>query len=377
MHSTIYRDLRLIGILGLIQIIAVGGALGSAMVDPATQGSGFNTFQFCVISLCIWGFACWQAWKRAEMNRPNADAPPYPSLGSANCITLVRGGFIALTGGFLFQPAPTGLLLWLPGLLYGVAAILDRVDGYIARRSRTTSLLGSELDTVLDALGLLVAPLLAIQFGKLETSFIAVSLAYYCFIAGIYWRNRRSLPVYPLMPSQLRRAFAGFQMGFVAVVMVPLFPADATRLLGVAFMLPILAGFVLDWMVVSGRIDGNDRKTHQLLAQLDATSRLLVQPALRIITAVLVLSLITVDLLLTTTETTALIVLAMLILVGAGARIASLLLIAFCAYLMNTHTEGYLLLILFVGSWLLLLGPGGYVVWRGDDIWINRQDGAQ
>jgi CDP-diacylglycerol--glycerol-3-phosphate 3-phosphatidyltransferase len=397
MHNTrIYRELGFIALLGLIAIVVVTAALGSTSINVAPanitalnitndyQGnnaegvnrSAINPAQFFFTATVIWLFVCWQAWKRAHLNRPALDAPHYANLGSANALSLLRGGFIALTGGFLFQPTPTDFLLWVPGVLYGIAALLDRVDGYIARRSGTTSILGSELDTAFDALGLLVAPLLAIQFGKLEPSFIAVSLAYYLFIAGIYWRQKTSLAVYPLMPSQLRRAFAGFQMGFVALVMLPLFPADATRLLGIAFMLPILAGFVFDWLVVSGRINGEDKKTHLLLTQLDATSRLLIQPALRIITAVLVFSLITVDTQLTVMDTSTLVALAVLILVGAGARIASFLLILFCAYLMNTHGEWYQLLILFVSSWLLLLGPGNYVVWRGDDIWINRQDGA-
>lgn len=389
MHSAkIHRELGLLGLAGLAVILMIGASLGvdlpptelaieagNASERPAS--GGINPLQFCLTATGIWLFAFWQAWKRATLNRPAENSQLYPSLGGANRLTLLRGGFIALTGGFLFQPLPSGLLLWAPGLLYGIAALLDRIDGYVARRSGTTSLMGSELDTVFDALGLLVAPLLAIQFGKLAPSFIAVSLAYYFFIAGLYWRERNSLPVYPLIPSTLRRTFAGFQMGFVATVMLPVFPADATQLLGIAFMLPILIGFVFDWFVVSGRIKAEDKQTQILLSQLDATSRLLIQPALRIITAVLVFALITVDTLLTAAHITTLIVLAILILIGAGARIASLALVIFCTYQMNNHIEWYQFLILVVSSWLLLLGPGGYVIWRGDDIWINRQDGAQ
>lgn len=370
-NSTTHRELALIAVIGVAVIIAVGGAVGSSVpytLDPT---------QFVFTAACIWGFVCWQTWKRVELNRADLDSPLFPSLGGANSLTLLRGGFIALTGGFLFQPSLTGILAWVPGLIYGFAALLDRVDGFVARRSGRSSLLGAELDTLFDALGLLVAPLLAIQLHKLHPGFIAVSLAYYVFIFGIYWRQTRHRPVYPLLPSKLRRAFAGFQMGFVAVIMLPVFPAIATTLLGFAFMLPILLGFVVDWLVVSGRIDGRHQGTAQLFAQVEATGKFVLQPALRIITAVLILFLIDADPLLAATTTTVLIVLALLILLGAGARIAALCVLVLCCYSMNDHTGWYQQFILFASSWLLLLGPGHYVIWRGDDIWVNRQDGMQ
>ena len=371
-NTTIFQELRVIGTAGFLIILLTGGCLGfffaPGHISPA---------QYWMSATGIWIFACWQTWTRADLNRAAENLPIFPNLGWANGLTLLRGGLIALTAGFLLQPTPTGIIAWLPGVFYGVAALLDRLDGFIARRSGRSSQLGRELDTVFDALGLLVAPLIAVQFGKLHPSFLAVSLAYYVFIFGIYCRQKLQRPVYPLLPSQLRRAFAGFQMGFVAAVMFPIFPSTATTLLGVAFMLPILMGFVIDWWIVSGRIDGNHIKTQVFFAELDASSKYLLQPALRIITAVLVLLLINTDETLSTANSTALIVLAILILVGAGARIAALSLLLLCSYLMNNHIEWYQPFILFIGSWLLLLGPGNYVLWRGDDTWINRQDGAQ
>lgn len=367
MHSTkTHQELRTIVCVGALVILACSAffALG-----PATA---INPAQFFFVAICIWLFSSWQTWKLVDLNRPDKNSSLYPTLGKANKLTLFRGGLIALTSGFLFQPLPEYYLVWIPGLLYSAAAILDRVDGYVARRNGETSLLGSELDTFFDALGLFVAPLLAIQFGKLHWSFFAVSLAYYVFIFGLYWRRKNQRPVYPLLPSQLRRAFAGFQMGFVAVIMLPLIPASASVLLGFAFMLPMLIGFFIDWLVVSGRIDGAHKKNLDFFAQLDAMSKFIFQPSLRIIIATLVFFILYIENL-SFPLMLAFGLLATLILIGAGARLAALTLLILCIHSLN---EWHQPTILFACSWLLLLGPGNYSAWRGDDIWVNRQDGA-
>ena len=366
-NTTIDQELRIIGFAGLLIIV-----LCSAIFWIYTH-TDIQPVIYFFIATSIWLFCWWKTAQRIDLNRPEKNAPLFPNLGWANSLTLLRGGLIALTSGFLFQPIPVGVIAWLPGLLYSTAAILDRLDGFVARRSGKTSLLGGELDTLFDALGLLIAPLLAIQLGKLHWSFFAVSLAYYVFIFGIYWRHKHNRPTYPLLPSQLRRAFAGFQMGFVAVVLLPVFSANATVLLGAAFMLPILIGFVVDWLVVSGRIDGTHTKTLAFFSELDAMSKYLFQPALRIIISSLIFFLIYIEDLLSSISTIAIAVCAILILLGAGARIAVLLLLMLCSYLMN---EWYQPALLFTCSWLLLLGPGNYALWRGDDIWVNRQDGA-
>lgn len=369
MYGTIiHKQLRIFGLAGLFVIFLIGGYFWlypSANIHPA---------KYIAFAMCLWAFCWWQTWKRAELNHPQQNTQLFPNLGLANGLTLLRGGLIALTGGFLLQPTPDDIYAWLPPLFYGLAALLDRVDGFVARRSGRTSLLGSELDTTFDALGLLIAPLLAIQFGKLHWSFFAVSLAYYLFIFGLYWRQKHQRPTYPLLPSQLRRAFAGFQMGFVAAVLLPIFPANTTQLLGVAFMLPILLGFMVDWQVASGRIDGAKKSTLELFAQLDAISKYLLQPALRIIIAFLIFFLIYIEENLSNTNTLVLAALAIFILVGAGARVAAFLLLVLCSYLFN---DWYQPPLMFACSWLLLLGPGNYSLWRGDDAWVNRQEGAQ
>jgi hypothetical protein len=59
-------------------------------------------------------------------------------------------------------------------------------------------------------------------------------------------------PVYELIANSTRRPFAGAQMGFVAVILYPLFSPPGTSLAAALFAVPFLIGFSIDWLVVSG-----------------------------------------------------------------------------------------------------------------------------
>ncbi len=346
---------------------------------------GFNSFYWLFLSGLTWLWVCWQLWKLLDLNRMQMDSPLYVQLGLANQLTLLRGGLIALTAGFLLQPAPPNELVWLPGLLYGLAAILDRIDGWVARINRRTTQLGSELDTVYDALGLLVAPLLAVSYGKLHWSFLLVSLAFYFFRAGTNWRISRHLPVYPLLPSLLRRTFAGFQMGFVAVVLLPCFSASVTQLLGVLFMLPLLIGFWVDWLVVSGRIVTFDQISQnqivpQLFNRLEQLNLCVIQPVLRIILCVFFIVYywqlpdeIIVPVFFILISGIAL----LMILLGIVGRIGALVILLMVTVVQADMTLTLdVIVIFFACVSIMLFGTGKFSFWQWDDHWINRRDGG-
>lgn len=240
----------------LLHLTALGGALLLALAAglAALEGPVF-ALRWLPASLACWAFVIWQGRVRLHRNRSTVDDALYHTLGHGTRITLLRGLLIAATAGFLgtvtMQVSPA--LLFLPALLYTAAALGDALDGYLARRQQHTTRLGAELDTELDALGLLVAPLLAILYGKLHVSYLLVSVAYYLFRWGIAWRRRHDRPVHPLPPSRVRRHLAGLQMALVAAALWPPLPAGVTRALGVVLMLPLLIGFWRDWLHASGR----------------------------------------------------------------------------------------------------------------------------
>ena len=188
----------------------------------------------------------------------------FATLGAANWITLVRASFVVALAGFLpLSLLPDHGLLsqnsfaWGAGIIYLVVSILDLFDGYVARRQRRETELGKQLDIVTDAAGLLVASLLAVALGRLPCLYLLVGLAYYPFIFGIWLRRRQALPLADLQPRPYSRIIAGCQMGLVAMALMPIFKPVFTYIAAYLFMIPLLIGFLRDWLVVSCRIQTN------------------------------------------------------------------------------------------------------------------------
>ena len=176
----------------------------------------------------------------------------YTSLGAANWITMLRAVLLALLTGFLFLPRPEGWMAWAPAALYTSAALLDYLDGSVARLSGRASRLGEILDMHWDGYGVLIAALLLALAGQVPAWYLLVGLARYLFVGGLWLRRRMGKPVYDLPPNMFRRALAGVQMGFIAVALMPLFTPPATHVAAALFALPLLTGFVRDWFAVSG-----------------------------------------------------------------------------------------------------------------------------
>lgn len=359
------RELRGISWLGCGVLLA-GFCLAGVLEDWRFAG------QWLGQAGLLWAYVCRCVWRRLALNRAGAETVLYRSLGWANRLTILRGGLIALSGGFLFMQHTFAAYAWLPALAYTLAAILDRLDGFVARRSRQVSLLGNELDIAFDALGLVVAPLLAIGLGKLHGSYLLLSAAYYVYRWGLRRRSRLSLPVYSLPANPLRRTLAGFQMAFVAVALWPLLDSKLTAIAGIAFMLPVLFGFAADWWLACGVIQP---RTYEGLSEW---SERFFQPGLRLL-LVLPVFLLMADAIGTADE---LLVLglplgASLVLSGLAGRLGALVLIA----LLGWHYPGdanpvatYLLI--FVASWILLLGTGRHSLCSWGDEWLQRYDGA-
>jgi CDP-diacylglycerol--glycerol-3-phosphate 3-phosphatidyltransferase len=230
-------------------LLAIGYALLHAGWRPD------YALQWLFISASGMAYLSWTLWRGlADNYRAGEVGYLLPTIGAGNLLTLLRGALIATLAGFLFSPRPPGWLAWLPGLLYTFAAFSDLFDGYLARRANHATRLGEQLDLHLDGLGVLIAALLLVQYGQVPPWYLLVGLARYLFLAGIWLRRRWGKPVYELAHSAARRPFAGAQMGFIGVVLLPLFSPPGTHLAGALFALPFLAGFTIDWLTVSGVI---------------------------------------------------------------------------------------------------------------------------
>jgi phosphatidylglycerophosphate synthase len=174
-------------------------------------------------------------------------------LSAATGVTLARGLLVSLVAGFALGPAPPSPASWLPGVFYGLAALADRLDGALARRMGTVTALGAKLDVTTDALGLLVAPLVGVRWGRLPPWYLALSLAYPLFRLALRLRRARRLPVFPerLQGDPRARFFAGVQMTVVAVALLPLLPRPLAWTVATLAMLPTMALFVGEWRLAT------------------------------------------------------------------------------------------------------------------------------
>ena len=214
----------------------------------------------------------------------------FATLGAANWITLLRASLIVALAGFLplaFLPGHgllnQDILAWAPGIIYLVISMFDLLDGYVARRQGRVTELGKQLDIVTDAAGLLVASLLAVALGRLPFIYLLVGLAYYPFVFGIWLRQRRALPVVALQSRPYARIIAGCQMGLVAMALLPIFKPAFTYLAAYIFMIPLLIGFLRDWLVVSCRINTDADQQSNLDLWMRSLARKPLPLALRLI----------------------------------------------------------------------------------------------
>ena len=80
----------------------------------------------------------------------------------------------------------------------------------------------------LDAVGILIASTLGILYGKLPSWYLAIGLARYLFVFTQAVSRLSGGTSRELDPSRLRRLFAGFSMGFLAMALWPFVPAALT-----------------------------------------------------------------------------------------------------------------------------------------------------
>ena len=203
-------------------------------------------------------FGAWQLtflWRNLHLNQRDGDSAVLPGLGVANIVSFARGIFIGALFGFLFSPWIEGGLGWLPFTFYLLASLADILDGYLARITNHVTELGTALDMENDSWGVLIVTGLVFWYGQVPVIYLLVGLARYLFVFGLQLREKQGKQNIELPFSFRRRIFAGVQMGFIVTMLVPVFPPSITRFAAVLFMLPFLAGFLYDWLIVIGWIN--------------------------------------------------------------------------------------------------------------------------
>ena len=244
--SSLRRTWLLIAALWLVVWLAFYGLL---------RGAWPLAGRWLILSGLVLAYELWMLWRHLPANHRPGEGALLPSLGPGNTLSLLRGLCIGLLAGFLFGPWPPGALAWVIVLLYTITDVADFLDGYVARRADHVTELGSVLDIEFDGLGTLVVILLAVSFGQLPPWYLLLGLARYLFLAGLWLRRRLGRPIANMPPSAHRRVFAGFQMGFLSVVLWPIVPQSMATIAGSLFAAATGLGFLRDWLVASGALD--------------------------------------------------------------------------------------------------------------------------
>jgi phosphatidylglycerophosphate synthase len=143
------------------------------------------------------------------------------SIGPANLITGARAGLVLVMAG-VGMLAPTRAGAWTVVGVGTVAAISDLADGWVARRTGTTSPFGARFDMEVDAALILVLSAIVWRFGVTGPWVLMSGLLRYAFVAAatpLPWLAR------PLPPSRRRQTVCVVQIVALLVALGPVVPA--------------------------------------------------------------------------------------------------------------------------------------------------------
>ena len=238
--------------------MALAGGMVLVAVAVAVISRGLPTislFRWSLQASLIVIYILYILQRNLTLNRQGPAGPLNTTLGAASWITLARGGLIALLAGFWLQPWPGRVngpewSAWLPGMIYIAAVLGDALDGRVARQTDNQTLLGEYLDTRIDALGILVASLVAMGYGQLPVFYISAGLAWYLLRLAVWLRKKSGRTCGEVKPRKSACWMAGLQMAFLGLVLLPLLSPPITHVAAVLILLPFLAGFLLDWQMV-------------------------------------------------------------------------------------------------------------------------------
>lgn len=211
---------------------------------------------------------------------------PRLRFGPATSLTLGRGLLVCGLAGFLPPARPdegmAAALAWGPGVLFGLASLLDGVDGALARRRGEVSELGAALDTEADAWGVLLAALVLVFAGKVHPLYAATGIGFYVLRLAVRLRAAVGLPVHPVRPRPAARFTAGCAMAFSTAALLPVFGPGALVPASLAVTAVFLAGMATDWMVVTGRADGEGRWRGPILGRAQRLAHTVTPPLARL-----------------------------------------------------------------------------------------------
>jgi phosphatidylglycerophosphate synthase len=175
---------------------------------------------------------------------------PFVAFGAANQVTVSRGALVALLAGLIGERTGAAVPLLATAVAVTVA-VLDGVDGWLARRQRMASDFGARFDMETDALFILVLAVLAWQFDKTGAWILLSGVLRYAFVAaGVAMPWLR----HPLPHSVRRKTVAVVQVVALIVTIAPFVPAAVAAPVAAVGLCALSGSFALDilWLYHRG-----------------------------------------------------------------------------------------------------------------------------
>lgn len=223
------RDLVAMALLVLLTALGLAGPGGLGLDYAAKAG-------------LVYAAGAWLVWRAL-------DAHPHPRFGPANRVTLARLGAMALMASLVGEALPRAPLASVPAaawwlvLVATLTALLDAVDGALARRSGLASAFGARFDMETDAAFTLVLCALVVQAGQAGPWILASGLMRYAFVAAAFvwpWLDG------PLPPSKRRQTVCVLQIATLIVCLGPIVPPLLATVLAATSLALLSLSFATD-----------------------------------------------------------------------------------------------------------------------------------
>ena len=169
-------------------------------------------------------------------------------MGPADRVTLARAAITAFCAGLLFQGGSAiGLGWWLPAIA-GASLALDGVDGWLARRTGTSSEFGARFDMEIDAFFILVLSALVWQLDKTGPWVLAMGAMRYAFLGAAVFVPRLNAP---LFKSRRRQTVCVIQVAALVICLIPLIGAEIAAPVAAIALLSLCYSFAVDiaWLL--------------------------------------------------------------------------------------------------------------------------------
>jgi phosphatidylglycerophosphate synthase len=219
--------------VGVPVVLGVAGTAAGGAVAGSWLGAGV-AYPIAAVAIA--------AVMLAAIVRVAGHQHPHARYGAANAVTTIRAGLVALAGGLVGVGAGASGL-WLAVALASVEAVLDGVDGWLARRTGLRSEFGARFDMETDALLILVLAILVWQHEKAGAWVLGCGLMRYGFVAAgwvLPWLAR------PLRSTLRGKTVAVAQIVGLIVAVAPIVPPPYSAIVAALTFAALVWSFAVD-----------------------------------------------------------------------------------------------------------------------------------